>query len=313
VRSFTTRVLLFALSTAVLAGCSKNPTISIPPPPAARLFVADVTNGLVAFTQPLSSTSTPSLTVASLMGSAGITTDKSGNLYVANAFTNTINVYAPGFTATSTPIATVGPIVGAGQIIGITVDSAGGLYVADNLAPNVYYFAAPLGGTTPTKTITSPSFTQPAGVALDLAGDLLVANFGVQMNIVILRPPFLNGVNIAAGAMTLPTRAVGIETSVSGNLLACLEDGTIGVIKPPFATGVTPSFYIAAPIINGAPATEAFDPTYDAAGNLYVPYGDFGGPNEGIGVFAPPFSASSIPTYTFSGGMAFPAGAAFAQ
>ena len=312
-RSFTTRVLLFALSAAALAGCSKNPTIQIPPPPAPRLFVADNLNGLLAYNQPLSSTSMPSLTVASLAGAGGVTTDKSGNLYVSEAFTNQVFIYAPGFTATSTPIATVGPIVGAGQIIGITVDSNGGLYVADDLAGKVFYFAPPVGGTMPTTTMTSASFTQPAGVALDNAGHLLVANFGVQMNIVILSPPFLNGVNVATGVMTLPAQGVGIETSVSGNLLACMNDGRIGVIKPPFATGVTPSFYIPAPVINGAPANEAFDPTYDAVGNLYVPYGDHGGPNAGVGVFAPSFNASSVPTYTFSGGMTFPTGAAFAQ
>ena len=84
---------LCALSLAVVAGCSKSPVISIPGPPPARLFVADLNNGLVVFTQPVTSGSMPSFTIPGA-GTAGVVFDSAGNLYVSNSFNATISVYA---------------------------------------------------------------------------------------------------------------------------------------------------------------------------------------------------------------------------
>ena len=59
------RFSFFALGALlVAAGCSKSPTINIPPPPPARMFVANfLTATVTAMTQPLSATSTVSTTI----------------------------------------------------------------------------------------------------------------------------------------------------------------------------------------------------------------------------------------------------------
>ncbi len=70
------------------------------------------------------------------------------------------------------------------------------------------------------------------------------------------------------------------------------QNGSLAVVKPPFATGVTPSFIIAPTTINAAQATEALNSTFDSAGNLWTTYGgDDGFPGQaGVAEYAQPFS-----------------------
>ncbi len=173
-RSFTTRVLLFALSAAALAGCSKNPVIQLPPPAAARMYVADLNNGLVVFTQPITASSTPSFTIPGAE-TAGVVFDSAGNLYVSNAGANTIAVYKSPVSATSVPTLVIGPITGAFDIEGLAFDSAGNLYAADEGGSQVLVLTPPFtaGVQAPAKALIGIPHG-PIGVAFDRAGDMIL-------------------------------------------------------------------------------------------------------------------------------------------
>jgi hypothetical protein len=316
---------LVALSVVGLAGCYKNPTIALPPAAGSRLFVADLNNGLVVFTQPVTSSSMPSFTIAGA-GDAGVVFDSQGNLYVSNTFNQTISVFKSPVSASSTPFLVMGPITGAVTPEGMAFDSSGNLYVGDEIGTQVLIFSPPFtaGVQAPTKVLNigGPAF-RPVGVVFDRAGEMLIPSFGFQQ-VVVFRPPFVNGANTPVGIMTMPTFTGGIGIDTHDNLIVGLVDGTLAIVHPPFATGVTPSAAIPITFLNGnplLPAREALNSATDASGNLWTTFGADGpappppplGTNEfGIAEFAPPYGNSSLSQIGLvQGGLSFPFSLAF--
>jgi len=309
------RFWLLALSALVLAaGCAKNPVISIPPPPPARLFVADLDNGLVVFTQPITASSTPSFTIPGA-GTSGVVFDSRGSLFVSNENTASINIYRSPVSATSTPFLTIGPVAGASTLEGMAFDAAGNLYVADELGVQVLEFSPPFtgGAQAPTKVITGMPFG-PVNVCFDRSGNLITPSFGSR-TVSVFRPPFANGANVPAASMTMPLAAGGCGISLQNQFIVGQVDGSVALINPPFATGVTPSAIIAPTTINGATATEGLNSTFDPSGNLWQTFGgDDGFPGqEGIAEFVPPFTSSSVANLGIFNGLGFPFSVAFGQ
>jgi hypothetical protein len=318
--------VLGVLSFAAIAGCSKSPTINIPPPPPARVFVADLNNGLVVFSQPVTSASTPSFTIPGA-STAGVVFDSAGNLYVSNSSALTISVYARGVTATSVPTLVIGPITGAFSPEGMAFDHSGNLWVADESGTQVMEFTPPFaaGVQAPAKAITGLPFG-PVGVTFDLAGDMLVPSFGSK-TVTVFRPPFVNGPNPVAATMTMPNNTGGIGMDTHDNLIVGQEDGTLAIVHPPFATGVTPSAFVPTTFLNGNPlfpAIEALNSGTDAAGDLWIPYGGdgggappppIGGANEfGLAEFVPPFGGGSVSNIgLLQAGLSFPFSVAIGQ
>jgi len=304
--------LLFALSAAVIAGCSKNPVIQLPPPAPLHFYVADGNNGLVAYSQPLGPSSTPLFTLVSGAEDSGVIFDTLGNMYVSHYFASTIDVYKQPISATSVPSFTIGPVA-IGNISGITFDKAGNLWGASETSHELFMIAPPFaaGAITPTY-FTSASFAGPVDVAFDSAGDLLVPQFSGS-NLLAFRPPFsFPGPSVPNAIIALPDNAAGLGIDKADHLIIGMNtSGKLAILSPPFATGNAPTGFIAAPIINGGASGEPLHSTFDSSGNLYVPYGQFGGPNSGVAVYAPPFSSSSVPTFVFSAGLSFPFGVAF--
>lgn len=313
-------VVAVLLGSVVAAGCSKNPVIAIPPGPAANFFVADDNNGLVSFAQPLGASSTASFTIGPADNS-GLAVDSAGNLYVATFNEATIAVYKPPVTAGSTPIFTIGPLatslgptVPVPNISGIHFDAAGNLWAAGELGDQLYMLSPPFaGGPVVPQFFNCATFSGPDSIAFDTAGNLIVSEFA-GASLLAFRPPFAFGPNnVPAATIPLATNASGIGMTVKDQLMVGLEDGRVAVFNPPFATGNVPAFYITAPPLTGGTATATRNSTSDASGNQYIPYASSTASTGGVGVFAPPFSASSVPLFVFSNGLSFPYSVGFAQ
>src|SRR5439155_1156094 len=90
----------------------------------------------------------------------GVALDGAGNIYVTDAGSNSITVYAAGASGNATPMATIaGGNTGLDLPVGIALDGAGNIYVTNcsDLGNTVYsitvYAAGANGNATPTATI----------------------------------------------------------------------------------------------------------------------------------------------------------------
>jgi sugar lactone lactonase YvrE len=135
-------------------------------------------------------------TVARFNSPSGIAVDANGSLYVADSANHTIRLITPGgavstvagFALVSGNADGTGTAARFNNPTGIAVDAASNLYVADNgnhtlrrIAPGGVV-STPAGnpGTSGSAdgTGTSAGFKNPAGVAVDAAGNVFVADFG---------------------------------------------------------------------------------------------------------------------------------------
>jgi hypothetical protein len=93
---------------------------------ATEVFVASISPGIGhidVYTLPLTSASTPAFSITSGVNiPESVAVDPAGNLYVANLGASTVTVYAPPFSASSTPSATL--TVPGASILGITIESS---------------------------------------------------------------------------------------------------------------------------------------------------------------------------------------------
>jgi hypothetical protein len=307
---------LGALSFAAIAGCSKSPVISIPPGPAPHAYVSNFGNHTItAYSQPLGSASTPSLTFTpSLPDPDGMAVDAAGNLYVAFPNELMIQVFKTPLTSTSTPSFTIGPIAGGGFTNCLTIDVAGNLWVSSEANGMIFEFTPPFSAASvPSFTMNTgagtPAVAHPEQVTFDQAGDMAVVDFLGNQAVFYRRalppaPPFA-ATPTAAAVIASGAMPDGVAFDVRSRLMVAVGSGAIQVFTPPFATGNSPSFSIQGPLIvpNPVPpppffsATSPFMLSFDAAGNLYVPY-DTDNANGDVTVYAPPFGSSSLPVFT---------------
>jgi sugar lactone lactonase YvrE len=129
---------------------------------------------------------TLSATSGSLSGPAGLAFDANGNLWVANAISNTVVQFTASQLAASgspTPAATLGATSGSlDRPFALAFDARGNLWVANANASTVVEFTATQlaasGSPTPAVTLSAAngSLSSPSGLAFDASGDLWVAN-----------------------------------------------------------------------------------------------------------------------------------------
>jgi hypothetical protein len=163
-----------SLTASPLAGCSGSS--ALPPGPASvpvtavrplaqtvdpdrksqLLFVSDNANDQVYVYNAATKTQNPPplrTITAGIKGPNGITTDKSGNLYVTNFLSNTITIYAPNGSTPKTTISN-----GLNGPFDVKVDGFGNVYVAnDPLSGTAFINEYAPGGSDPTNTWSVPS------------------------------------------------------------------------------------------------------------------------------------------------------------
>ena len=314
VRRFVAFTLVVA-SAGVLAACAKNPTINIPPVPQ-NAFVTNAafvggTAGLAVYTQPLTAASTPNFT----MGVAnGIVGNPSGlavsatQLFVESDGASSIYIFTLPVTPTSTPTAVLGPFPAWSNAYSMTLDPSGNLWVMSSGSNQLFEYSPPFATGVPAPTLvmgpaTVPALNFPSGVVFDKqTGNMYVPNANANQ-VLVFAPPF-TATEAASATMTVGaagTRPIGIAIDIQRRLYVpdCGITGNIYVFKPPYATGVTPSFFIAPPVVSGHASSCAVGPAFDSAQNLYAPYetdGAFGNVSQ----FAPPFSAATTAVFSLS-------------
>ncbi|MGA8325499.1 MAG: hypothetical protein WB757_05395 [Candidatus Cybelea sp.] len=128
------------------------------------LYVADYGSSVIyVFDQTKKSSPQPKYTIsAGLNVPEGITTDKSGNLYVANFGANQVSIYAPGATKPTSTITT-----GLNGPTDVAVDAYGNAYVSN--APRYgsasnYINEYPAGSSSPSFTWYPPSYVSNAQI-----------------------------------------------------------------------------------------------------------------------------------------------------
>jgi len=176
--------LLF-VTLALFTACQKDIVYN---PPAAGASTADILAG-----NGVQGNVNGTGTGASFYQPTGVAVDASGNVYVADFRNNQIREISPaGVVTTLAGTGQAGSANGAGSIAsfnaptGVAVDASGNVYVAENIN-NMIREISPqglvstfAGSTTPgfiNGTGTAATFTNPQGVAVDVNGNVYVADY----------------------------------------------------------------------------------------------------------------------------------------
>lgn len=146
------------------------------------LFLADVNSNVLVYTANVNQSNPPLLAeiTKGVSRSTGVAVDRHGTLYVLNFGGSTIDVaeYKRGATSPFRTIAS-----GLGYPSDLVVDRAENLYVDENDGSRGSFVAVyPKGATSPNRMIqlpANPGF-EPAGMAFDSKGNLLVDTFDVE-------------------------------------------------------------------------------------------------------------------------------------
>jgi hypothetical protein len=163
-----------SLTASPLAGCSGSSALPAGPasasvtaarPPAQTvdpetksklLFVSDNENNKVYVYNAAAKTQNPPplrTITTGIKGPNGITTDKSGNLYVTNFLSNSVTIYAPNGSTPKTTISN-----GLSGPFDVKVDGFGNIYVAnDPLSGTAYINEYAQGSSNPANTWSVPS------------------------------------------------------------------------------------------------------------------------------------------------------------
>jgi hypothetical protein len=220
-------------------------------------------------------------------------------LYVTNfvGSGNGLVVYAPPFSAASTPTITVPASVASGlqDPGGIAVDASGKVYTINDIAsPSVItIYTTPLSAaSTPTTSITLPASSNAYGLALDPAGDIWASDRnGAGSHLYEYVPPFTN---TSTPALTLTAAANGLNDA-SG--IAFDNLGHMAVVGETTSNAVvyTAPFSVSSmPTATFALSTAGQGAVFDSTGRLFAV-------NSGgaIQVFTPPFSNTSTESFHF--------------
>jgi sugar lactone lactonase YvrE len=241
-------------------------------------------------------------TSAQLSNPYGLALDPSGNLYIADSSNNVVRKVSNGVIAIVAGNGTQGfsgdngPATSAqlASPAGIAIDSAGNLYIADSLNNLVRkvsngVITTVAGNGTPGfggdgGPATSAQLYAPSGIAVDLAGNLYIADSannrirevsaGTIATVAGIGTPGFSGDNGPATGAQLYAPS-GIALDAAGNLYiadtynAAIREVSKGVITTVAGTG-TPGFGGDSGLAPNAQLNNPYGLAVDSAGNLYV-------------------------------------------
>ncbi len=307
---------------------SLNEPAGVAVDPAGNLYIADHGNDRIRKVSPDGIITTMAgnggfrfrgdggpATSASLNEPAGVAVDPAGNLYIADQFNDRVRKVSPGGIITTVAgggsplfpdIGDGGPATSASlnEAAGVAVDPAGNLYIADQFNDRVRkvslggVITAVAGGGSPLfpdigdgGPATSASLNRPAGVAVDAAGNLYIAD---TFNDRIRKVSLDGTITTVAGNGDLGfsgdggpavnaslARPTGVAVDAAGNLYIADQlnhrirkvdtGGVITTVAGSGAAGIDGGGFSG----DGGPATSASlafpgDVVVDAAGNLYI-------------------------------------------
>jgi hypothetical protein len=252
---------------------------------SGNLFVANQPGSIAEYAPPYNA---PSATIANGVNHPqALASDSRGDLFVANGSgSNTVTLYEPPYGGA--PSATIA--AGIDDPVAIAVDASADLFVVNEAANTVTVYDPPYVGA---PTVISRGLNAPNSLALDLHGNLFVANLNSTPNSVVeYSPPF------SAQSQPVATITNGIN-----------EQGAIGLngsanlfVPNQGANSVTE--YVAP--YSGTPTTivggqsQPVALAIDSLGNLYV--ANYG--NNTVTEYAPPYASGSWTT--LSSGISLP-------
>ncbi|HKD68562.1 MAG TPA: NHL repeat-containing protein [Candidatus Binataceae bacterium] len=293
-------------------------------------------NASVVIGQPAFTASFPATTQSGLNFPWYVAQDSAGKLYVVDSGANRVLLFAPPFFSHQNASVVIGQAdfvssapattqSGLSFPAGVAVDKTGNLFVAERSNNRILEFTPPLStGMNAITVIGQLSFTSsvaattqsnlsfPAGLALDRAGDLFVADYS-NNRVLEFKPPFLAGMkaSIVIGQTSFTSRTAAVTASgLSGPLGVALDaagdlfvadshNNRVLEFKAPLATGESGNVIIGqAAFTTNAGATTASGLVFPAAvgldgsGNLYVS----DNVNDRVLEFEPPFSTGMAAT-----------------
>jgi sugar lactone lactonase YvrE len=228
----------FSVSIRDAGGASTSASTSI-------LSVADAPLAAGALTPPAGDPAVSTFVGGGLNAPDGLARDAAGNLYIANAGSNTVTKVTPaGAVSTFVSSGLDGPA-------GLAFDAAGNLYVANFQSSSI----SKVTRAGAVSTFVSSGLDGPIGLAFDAAGNLYVADFISNTISKVTRAGAVSA--FVSNGLIAPT---GLAFDGAGNLyVGSYGDDTISKVTP--AGGV--STFATSGL--DFPAALAF-----AAGNLYV-------------------------------------------
>lgn len=213
------------------------------------LIAATGTAGTAFFDLPITGSSTPVYLIPALRPNPtfvnAVAVDKTGSLYVADAESGTISVYAPPLLSATAPAF---QITGINQPAQIAFDSNGSLFVGACGSNQILRFDPPFSSTSlPAVTFALPGAAQcPHGIAFDANGDLFVAARNVNA-VYSFVPPFTMSSQPAfsiVGAFTMLAAPESIAFDNDGRMFVANGSGAASgvlIFLPPFSANSLPA------------------------------------------------------------------------
>jgi sugar lactone lactonase YvrE len=291
------RLFAIAIVSLMLGACSSSSSTT--PFFPQHLYVAKENTTLLVYTLPITSASTPVVTLGGFVISEAAALDSLGHVFVSDQGTTPVQVdeFNLPLSASSLPIATI-KMPASTDARALAVDASNNLWVP-SLDGHVYEFVGPFSGTvTPAPNITLTSgLNGPEGLTFDSLGNLYVVNNG-GTTVAIFNAPQTNLMAVSGTLSGISGNSRGIAIDRAGHVYVQEGGGNIDRFNgpPPFVSGTAPSFTDPSATTG---LSFAGGQAVDTTGNLYAC--DF---TLGLFVFAnaqSTFSATSAPSANVPG------------